>query len=122
MTAVIIAALALTLLQLWIIPAGLSGEHVKYLLSSRDGEAPEDSVLKGRVSRAGANLQESLPAFLVLSVLAVVQQVDLVCVAQIWLASRVAFLACYMFNVIYVRTLVWFVSIGCLVYMAYQLV
>ena len=92
-----------------------------YLISSRDGAVPEQSVLQGRISRAGANLQENMPAFLVLGVLAIIQQVDLTQIAMIWLGLRVVYLLCYMFNLIYVRTLVWLGSLACLIYMAVEL-
>ena len=121
MTTMIVGALALTLFQLWILPASLNILNIGYLISSRDGVAPDQSVLQGRISRAGANLQENLPAFLVLGVLATIQQVDLIQVAMIWLGLRVLYLLCYMFNLIYVRTLVWLGSLACLIYMAFQL-
>jgi uncharacterized MAPEG superfamily protein len=114
----IIGALALTLFQLWLLPASLNVKNVGYLLGSRDDEAPQQSVLQGRISRAGINLQESLPAFFVLSLMAVIQQIDLTQLAMIWIGLRVLYLGCYMFNVTYVRTLVWLGSLGCLICMA----
>ncbi|MFT7528521.1 MAG: putative MAPEG superfamily protein [Arenicella sp.] len=121
MTTMIIGALALTLFQLWLLPASLNVKNMAYLLSSRDDEAPAQSVLLGRISRAGVNLQESLPAFLALSLLAMIQQVDLTQLAMIWIGLRVLYLVCYMLNVVYVRTLVWLGSLGCLIYMACML-
>jgi uncharacterized MAPEG superfamily protein len=121
MTTMIIGALALTLFQLWLLPASLNVKNMAYLLSSRDDEAPAQSVLLGRISRAGVNLQESLPAFLALSLLAMIQQVDLTQLAMIWIGLRVLYLGCYMLNVVYVRTLVWLGSLGCLIYMACML-
>lgn len=121
MTVMIIGALALTLFQLWLLPASLNLKNMAYLISSRDAAVPEQSVLQGRISRAGVNLQESLPAFLVLSVLAIILQVELTQIAMIWIGLRLLYLACYMFNIVHVRTLVWLGSLGCLVYMASQL-
>ncbi|MFT4629837.1 MAG: putative MAPEG superfamily protein [Dinoroseobacter sp.] len=121
MTIMIIGALALTLFQLWLLPASLNVKNLGYLLSSRDDEAPAQSVLLGRISRAGVNLQESLPAFLALSLLAMIQQIDLTQLAMIWIGLRVLYLGCYILNVIYVRTLVWLGSLGCLIYMACML-
>jgi len=121
MTTMIIGALALTLFQLWLLPASLNVKNLGYLISSRDGAVPEQSVLQGRISRAGVNLQESLPAFLALSLLAMVQQVDLSQIAMIWIGLRVLYLLCYMFNITYVRTLVWLGSLGCLIMMALKL-
>ena len=122
MTTMIIAALALTLFQLWMLPECLSLKNMTYLISSRDGEAPEQSILLGRVARAGMNLRESLPAFLALSLLAVIQQTDLTQLAMIWIVLRVLYLFCYMFNIIYVRTVIWLGSVGCLIYMAVKLI
>jgi uncharacterized MAPEG superfamily protein len=122
MTTIIIGALALSLFQLWLLPASLNVKNLGYLISSRDGAAPDGSVLQGRISRAGINLSESLPAFLALSLLAMIQQVDLTQVAMLWLGLRVLHLLCYMFNLIYVRTLVWLGSLGCLICMAYTLI
>ena len=122
MATMIIAALALTLFQLWILPAGLAVKDLSYLLSSRDDTAPEQSVLQGRVARAGDNLRQSLPAFLALCLLAMIQQVDLSQLAMIWIGLRVLFLLCYMFNIVYVRTLIWLGSIICMVMMALKLV
>ena len=122
MNTIIVAALGLTLFQLWLLPASLNIANMGYLLSSRDGAAPEQSVLQGRISRAGINLQESLPAFLVLALLAVIQQVDLGQIAMIWVGLRVLYLLCYMLNITYVRTLVWLGSLACLIYMASALV
>lgn len=121
MTIMIIGALALTLFQLWVLPASLNIKNMGYLISSRDGEAPEQSVLLGRISRAGINLQESLPAFLALSLIAMIQQIDLTQLAMIWIGLRVLYLGCYMFNITPVRTLMWLGSLACLIYMAYQL-
>ena len=122
MTTIIIAALALTLFQLWLLPASLNIANMGYLISSRDGAAPEQSVLQGRITRSGINLQESLPAFIALCLLAMIQQVDLSQLAMIWIGLRVLHLLCYMFNVIYIRTLVWLGSLGCLVMMACKLI
>jgi len=117
----IVAGLLLTLVQLWLIPAGLSLGNPKYMISSRDTPPPQ-STLQQRVTRAGNNLQESLPAFLALCLLAMIQQVDLSQAALAWLVLRVIYIPCYLFGIIYLRSLVWGASLACLVYMAVQLV
>lgn len=121
MTTMIIGALALTLIQLWLLPASLNLSNLAYLISSRDADMPAQSILQGRIARAGINLQESLPAFLALCLLSMIQNIDLTQVALIWIGLRVLYLLCYMFNVVHVRTLVWLGSLACLVYMAIQL-
>ena len=122
MTTIIIAALALSLFQLWLLPECFDLKNMGYLISSRDEAAPQRSVLQGRISRAGMNLRESLPAFLALSLLALIQHVDLTQVAMLWVGFRCLYLLCYLCNITYVRTLVWLGSLACLIYMAYMLV
>ncbi len=121
MTILIIASLGLALIQFWLLPATLSLKNFSYLISSRDTPL-EQSILQGRVSRAAANYQESWPAFLTLSVIAMIQHIDLSQLAFVWLALRVVYVLCYMFNLIYVRTVVWLASLACLVLMACELV
>lgn len=70
MATLIISTLALALFQLWLLPASLNIKSLPYMLSSRDNRI-ESSMLQDRVSRAGVNLQESLPAFLALALLAI---------------------------------------------------
>lgn len=117
----IIAALALTLFQLWLLPATLGAKNAAYLLSSRDNPPPQTQIQE-RTKRAGANLQESLPAFLALCLLASIQQVDLTQAALAWLILRAVYIPCYLLGIAYLRSIVWIGSLVCLVYMAVQLV
>ncbi|MFT5695975.1 MAG: putative MAPEG superfamily protein [Myxococcota bacterium] len=121
MTLMIIAALTLWLFQIWLLPASMALGDVPYLLSSRDNP-PSQSQLQQRTTRAGSNLQESLIAFLVLSLLAIMQQKDLTQVAAAWLVIRVIYIPCYLLGITYVRSIVWMASLGCLIYMAAELV
>ena len=121
MTTLIIAALALALAQIWLIPMVLNLSNFSYLLSNRDEEL-KGSVTTQRIQRAAANLQESLPAFLALALLAIHQQVDVSNLACAWLALRVAYLVCYAYGIIYIRSGVYIASIVCLVMMAMALV
>ncbi len=120
MTLMIIAGLALALLQLWLLPASLNLKNLDYMTSSRDNPPPQ-SLLQQRTTRAGANLQESLPAYLALCLLAMVLNVDLTSAALAWLVLRLVYIPCYLFNIIYLRSLVWVASLGCLIYMAVKL-
>jgi len=122
MTSLIVYALILTIAQIWLIPAMLNLGSLQYLISNRDDAAPEDSVKLGRVRRAAANLQESLPAFLALAILSIVLEVDNYNLALYWLGFRVGYLLSYVFGIIYVRTLFWIGSIICLIMMAAALV
>ena len=121
MTTMIIGGLLLTVVQLWLIPASFNLKNVQYMASSRDNPPPQ-SQLQQRVTRAGNNLQESLPAFLALCLLAMILEVDLSQAALAWLVLRVVYIPCYLFGITYVRSLVWGASLACLVYMAIQLI
>ena len=46
----------------------------------------------------------------------------MVLVASIWLALRAAYVPLYVFNVTHIRSVVWMVSLGCLICMAVMLV
>jgi uncharacterized MAPEG superfamily protein len=121
MSLMIIAALLLTLFQLWLLPASLGIKEVQYMISSRDNP-PHQSQLQLRTARAGINLQESLPAFLALCLLALIQQVDLTQAAAVWLVLRVIYVPCYLLGILYVRSAVWMGSLGCLIYMGVKLI
>ena len=80
------------------------------------------SITGERVKRASENLQESLPAFLALALLAIHLGLDLVSVASIWLALRGAYLALYAFGVTHIRSVVWVGSVACLINMALAII
>ena len=120
MSTLIIYALVLALVQFWILPASLNLKNIKYLLSNRDGST-ETSVIHNKVTRAAANYQESLPAFLALCLLSLHMDVDLTTTATAWLTLRIAYLATYTFGITYLRTVIWLGSLGCLISMALQL-
>lgn len=121
MTIMIIAGLILALAQYWLIPASLNLKNLEFMLSSRDNP-PAQSDLQQRAARASANLAESLPAFLALCLLAMIQQVDLSQAAMAWLVFRVIYIPCYLFGITYVRSLIWGGSLASLIYMAVKLV
>lgn len=121
MSLMLIAGLGLVLFQLWLLPAVLGAKNTAYLISSRDNPPPQTEI-QGRTTRAGSNLQESLPAYLALCLLAIIQQVDLSQIAAAWLVLRVIYIPCYLFGVQYLRSAVWIGSLACLVYMAIKLV
>ena len=121
MATLIIAALALALIQIWLLPMALNMANFSYLLSNRDMEL-EGSITTQRIKRAANNLQESLPAFLALALLAIYQQVDISTLASTWLVLRVAYLLCYTFGITYIRSGLWIASTVCLVMMALALV
>ena len=121
MTQLIIATLALTLVHIWFVPAFLNRVHLKYLLGSRD-EPLELSLAAGRASRAATHFQESLVPFLAMCLLAMINGVDLLMLAQVWLGLRVVYLVCYVGGINPARSVVWIASLVVLVLMAIELV
>ena len=121
MSTIIISALALALFQYAILPACTKLNDIAWLISSRD-DAKDPTLMQARMMRAITNLKESLPAFLALCLLAMIQQIDLSQLGLIWLGLRIVYIPCYLFSINPVRTLVWFASIACLIMMAIKLV
>jgi len=99
---------------------GLREVSLSYNLSSRDEEV-KIPIISGRGIRALKNLKESLFIFLPLSLLSVIFEVDVIVAASIWLALRVIYCVLYYFGISYLRTIVWFLSIICLIDMALRI-
>ena len=121
MADLILYTLALTLLQVWLLPMAVNLSNSAYLLSNRDEEV-ETSVTFKRIKRAAANLQETLPIFLTLALMSMMMDIDNTAAASAWLGLRVAHLAFYAFGIAMLRSLSWVASIVALVYMALPLV
>ena len=120
MTQLIVATLALTLVHIWFVPAFFNRVHLKYLMGSRD-EGLELSVGAGRASRAATNFQESLVPFLAMCLLAMINGVDLLVLAQVWLGLRVVYLICYVGGINPARSYVLVASLVVLILMAIKL-
>ena len=120
MTQIIIATLALTLVHIWFVPAFYNRIHLKYLMGSRD-EGLELSVGAARAGRAATNFQESLVPFLAMCLLAMINGVELIALAQVWLALRVVYLVCYVRGINPARSYVWAASLLVLILMAVRL-
>ena len=119
----IIYALALTLLQLWIIPMVLNFKNLSWMMSSRDEDLDISSNLYlQRVNKSTANLYESLPAFLALALLSLVLGVDTSSAACVWLIARVGHLVFYVAGIGLLRTASWLISLGALICMACALI
>ena len=119
----IIYALALTLLQLWIIPMALNFKNLSWMMSSRDKDLDTSSNLYlQRVNKSTANLYESLPAFLALALLSLVLGVDTSSAACVWLIARVGHFIFYVAGIGLLRTASWLISLGALVCMACALI
>ena len=107
----IIYALALTLLQLWIIPMALNFKNLSWMMSSRDEDLDTSSNLYlQRVNKSTANLYESLPAFLALALLSLVLGVDTSSAACVWLIARVGHLIFYVAGIGLLRTCLLYTS------------
>jgi uncharacterized MAPEG superfamily protein len=96
-----------------------------YLFTSRDKPAAATSLLFGRATRALANYVENLTPFVAVALALIVTQrtggagaVG----ATIWILARIAYLPIYVLGIIYVRTLVWGISIIGLVMMIGRLI
>ena len=85
MITLILLALLLTLIQL-LTPALLNSKNLEFLISNREGSVEEASIV-GRSRRAGNNILESLPAFLALSLLSIMLDIDNYNLAMFWLGS-----------------------------------
>lgn len=120
MTEIILYTLALALFQIWLLPMAINIKNMPYLVSNRD-EEQQASPLSQRVARASSNLQESLPAFLALSLLAIIVEAEVTTAATTWLGLRVAYLACYSIGIPLLRSGIWIASIACMIFMAFQI-
>ena len=99
----------------------LNMKSVPYFLSNRDEEISY-SVATQRIQRAAANLKETLPVFLTLMILGVIENVDLTSLGMYWLVLRVAFFLLYAFGIEKIRSVVWIMALIVLVMMARSLV
>tara|TARA_Y100000768_G_scaffold289669_1_gene223780 strand:+ start:172 stop:552 length:381 start_codon:yes stop_codon:yes gene_type:complete len=99
---------------------GLRDVSLSYHLSSRDEEVKRP-VISERGIRALKNLKESLFIFLPLSLLSIISDIDSILAATVWLVLRVVYCILYYIGVSYLRTVVWFLSIICLLDMAVRI-
>jgi uncharacterized MAPEG superfamily protein len=97
----------------------------RYLLSSRDEPAEAGGVLYGRSCRALGNYLENFTPFVVVALALIATQRTGgagAIGATIWILARIVYLPIYVFGIIYVRTLVWGISIIGLVMMLGRLI
>ena len=96
-----------------------------YLFTSRDKPAAASGLLFGRATRALANYVENLTPFVAVALgLIVTQRTGGAGAlgATIWILARIVYIPVYVLGIIYVRTLVWAISIVGLVMMLSRLV
>ena len=93
-----------------------------YLTGPRDVPMENMASSVARAKRAGNNLLETLPVFLTLAVLSIIMEVQTAELAAIWLGLRVAYVFAYLMHIDYIRTLIWFGSVFCLIMMGLALI
>ena len=93
-----------------------------YLAGPRDLPMENMAASVARAKRAGNNLLETLPVFLTLAVLSIIMEVQTAELAAIWLGLRVAYVFAYLMHIDYIRTLIWFGSVFCLIMMGLALI
>ena len=93
-----------------------------YLAGPRDVPMENMAASVARAKRASNNLLETLPVFLTLAVLSIIMEVQTAELAAIWLGLRVAYVFAYIMHIDYIRTLIWFGSVFCLIMMGLALI
>lgn len=124
LTTITLLVLALYMVQLFLQETSRFGFDLWGIVGNRDN-LPELSVVAGRLDRAKNNMQEALPIFLALALLALVKGGDTSEVAHaalIFLIARVIYVPAYVSGVPTLRSLVWLVGVAILVMMAMPLI
>lgn len=94
----------------------LNLQHVQFFLSNRHNEI-EYSEVTLRIRRAASNLQETLPIFITLMLLGILQDVDLTSLGTYWLLLRVIFFGLYAAGIEKIRSVVWILALIVLITM-----
>ena len=117
---ILILTFLLLLIQITIpILISLFTNNVKlsYLFSSRDKKA-NTSIYIDRANRSLKNLFETLPIFIGVVLLSIINDVDNNSLAMIWLLTRIIYVAVYIIGINYLRTGIWAISLICLILMS----
>ena len=120
LTSILILSFLLVLIQITIpVLISLLTNNVKisYLFSSRD-DAVNTSKYIDRANRALKNLFETLPIFIGLILLSIINDVDNSFLAMIWLLARIIYVPVYIVGINYVRTGIWAIALICLIMMS----
>jgi len=120
LTIILILSFLLVLIQITIpVLISLLTNNVKlsYLFSSRDNVA-NTSIYIDRANRALKNLFETLPIFIGLILLSIMNDVDNSLLAMIWLLSRIIYVPVYIAGINYLRTGIWAIALICLIKMS----
>ena len=120
LTNILILSFLLVLIQITIpVLISLLTNNVKlsYLFSSRDSEA-NTSIYIDRANRSLNNLFETLPIFIGLILLSIINDVDNSLLAMIWLLARIIYVPVYIIGINYLRTGIWAIALICLIIMS----
>ena len=120
LTNILILSFLLVLIQITIpVLISLLTDNVKlsYLFSSRDNEA-NTSIYIDRANRSLNNLFETLPIFIGLVLLSIIDGVDNSLLAMIWLLARIIYVPVYIVGINYLRTGIWAIALICLIIMS----
>ena len=98
----------------------LNLQHVQFFLSNRHDEI-EYSEVTQRIQRAASNLKETLPVFLTIMLLGILQDIDLTSLGTYWILLRVLFFGLYAAGIEKIRSVVWILALVVLVIMGYTL-
>jgi uncharacterized MAPEG superfamily protein len=93
--------------------AGLSqlAFPLHWLFSARDKPTAPQGIIYGRAARALGNYLENFTAFIALDLALITTHQSGGVWPTIWILARIIYLPLYLFNVIYVRSVVWGVSL-----------
>ncbi len=124
LTTIILLVLAFYIVQLFLQETSRFRFDLWGIVGNRDN-LPEMSVVAGRLNRAKNNMQEALPIFLALALLALIKGGDTSKVAHaasIFLIARVVYVPAYVSGVPILRSFVWLVGVASLAMMALALI
>ncbi len=125
LTTIILLVLALYIAQLFLQETSRFGFDLWGIVDTRDS-LPEMSVVAGRLDRAKKNMQEALPIFLALALMALIKGGDtsgeVVHAALIFLIARIVYVPAYVSGVPMLRSLVWLAGVVSLAMMALPLI
>ena len=120
LTSILILSFLLVLIQITIpVLISLLTNNVKlsYLFSSRDNSVNTSKYID-RANRSLKNLFETLPIFIGLILLSIINDVDNSLLAMIWLFARIIYVPVYIVGINYVRTGIWAIALICLIMMS----
>ena len=120
LTSILILSFLLVLIQITIpVLISLLTNNLKlsYLFSSRD-DAVNTSKYIDRANRALKNLFETLPIFIGLILLSIINDVDNSLLAMMWLLARIIYVPVYIVGIKYLRTGIWAIALICLIIMS----